>query len=229
MPDELDALWGLPLEEFTAGRDALAKRLRADGRRDEAAEVAALRKPSVAAWVVNRLARDHRDDVRELVNAAEAIRAGHRDGDERFRETADRLTRSAREVLSEAGRPASDAVLREVATTLRAGAAEAPEELVAGRLTHALEPSGFAAMAGAVSRERPARAAPAPAPKPRRADRERVERARKALAEAKGEATRLRRAADEAERAAKRARREAEQAAKQVADAEQRLADAREG
>ena len=226
MPDELDALWGLPLEEFTAGRDALAKRLRADGRRDEAAEVAALRKPSVAAWVVNRLARDHRDDVRELVKAAEAIRAGHRDGDERFRETADRLTRSAREVLSEAGRPASDAVLREVATTLRAGAAEAPEELVAGRLTHALEPSGFAAMVGAVSRERPARAAPAPAPKP---DRERVERARKALAEAKGEATRLRRAADEAERAAKRARREAEQAAKQVADAEQRLADAREG
>jgi hypothetical protein len=225
--DELDALWGLPLEEFTAARDALAKRLRADGQRDEAAEVAALRKPTVAAWVVNRLARDRRDDMRELVTAAEAIRAGRGDGDERFRETADQLTRSAREVLSDAGRPASDAVLREVATTLRAGAAEAPEELVAGRLTHALEPSGFAAMAGAAPRERTARAAPAP--KLRRADRERVERARRALAEAKADATRLGRAADEAERAAKRARREAEKAEKRVADAEQRLADTRDG
>jgi hypothetical protein len=227
MADELDALWGLPLEEFTAARDALAKRLRADGQRDEAAEVAALRKPTVAAWVVNRLARDRRDDMRELVTAAEAIRAGRRDGDERFRETADRLTRSAREVLSDAGRPTSDAVIREVATTLRAGAAEAPEELVAGRLSHALEPSGFEAMASAAPRERPARAAPAP--KRPRPDRQRVERARRALAEAKDEATRLRRSADEAERTAKRARREADQAAKRVAEAEQRLADARKG
>jgi hypothetical protein len=225
--DELDALWGLPLEEFTAERDALAKRMRADGRRDEAAEVAALRKPSVAAWVVNRLARARRDDVHELVAAAEAIRGGRRDGDERFRETADRLTRSAREILSDAGRPASDVVLREVTTTLRAGAAEAPEELVAGRLSHALEPSGFGAMAGAAPRERPARSAPAP--KRPRPDRQRVEHARRALAEAKDEATRLRRTADETERTAKRARREADQAAKRVAEAEQRLADARNG
>src|SRR5207253_699169 len=46
---EVDDLYGLALDEFVPRRDALAKRLRADGRREEAAEVGALRKPSVAA------------------------------------------------------------------------------------------------------------------------------------------------------------------------------------
>jgi hypothetical protein len=41
-------LYGLPLERFTEERNALAKQLRRDGRRTEAAEVSKLRKPSVA-------------------------------------------------------------------------------------------------------------------------------------------------------------------------------------
>ena len=53
---EIDRLYGLPLAEFTKERDALARRLRADNRRDDAATVAELRKPVLAAWVVNQLA-----------------------------------------------------------------------------------------------------------------------------------------------------------------------------
>src|SRR3954451_21313497 len=53
----VDELYGLALDEFVPRRDALAKRLRADGRREEAAEVAALRKPSVAAWAANQAIR----------------------------------------------------------------------------------------------------------------------------------------------------------------------------
>ena len=64
---EAGRLYGLPLDEFTAARDARARELRQDGEREKAAEVAALRKPVLAAWVVNMLARDERADVRELV------------------------------------------------------------------------------------------------------------------------------------------------------------------
>ena len=73
---EAERLYGLPLDEFTTARDERARELRRDGQKEKAAEVAALRKPVVAAWVVNMLARDERADVRELVRAAEAIRTG---------------------------------------------------------------------------------------------------------------------------------------------------------
>ncbi|MEA2287422.1 MAG: hypothetical protein QOJ21_3465, partial [Solirubrobacteraceae bacterium] len=55
--DDSDELYGLPLDAFVPERDALAKELRSDGRREEAAEVKALRKPSVAAWGVNQAVR----------------------------------------------------------------------------------------------------------------------------------------------------------------------------
>ena len=152
---EIDRLYGLALEEFTKERDALARRLRADGNRDDAASVAELRKPVLAAWVVNRLARKRRADVEALVEAAAAIRAGKPDADERFRTTADGLARAAREVLAEADRRPSDAVLRDVATTLRAASAADPDVLLAGRLTEPVEATGFEAMAGAAPR-RPA-------------------------------------------------------------------------
>src|SRR3954464_3795685 len=49
MLDEADDLYGLPLDEFTSARDALAKRLRGEKRRDDADFVQRLRRPSVAA------------------------------------------------------------------------------------------------------------------------------------------------------------------------------------
>jgi hypothetical protein len=225
---EIDRLYGLPLEEFTKERDALARRLRSEGSRDEAAEVAALRKPVLAAWVVNRLARERRDEVRRLVEAAEAIRSGTADADDRFRQTADELLRAARELLAEDGRKPSDAVLRDVATTLRAAAAAEPELLTSGRLLEPLEPSGFEAMAGAVPRPAP-RARAKPRDDDSGAKRARVKEARQSLAEARDDARRLGREAGEAERIARRLRAEADEAERRVAEAEERLAGAREG
>ena len=72
MSDE-DTLYGLPLEEFVAARDALAKELRAAGDREEAAVVKKLAKPTRAAWAVNMLARSHADEVRALVDAGTAL------------------------------------------------------------------------------------------------------------------------------------------------------------
>ena len=72
--DEADALYGLELSEFTPARTELVKRLKTDGERERAAEVGKLRKPTVAAWVVNHVARDAPDDVAALLEKGEALR-----------------------------------------------------------------------------------------------------------------------------------------------------------
>jgi hypothetical protein len=225
LESDIDRLYGLPLAEFTKERDALARRLRADGRRDAAATIAGLRKPVLAAWVVNRLARDRRTDMEALVDAAAEIRAGRPQADDRFRSTADDLVRAGREALTAAGRPATEAVVRDVATTLRAAAAAEPERLLGGRLTEPVEQTGFEAMAGAASLPA-ARPGPRRRPKQRpRPDRARVQEARKALAAAREEARRLARAADAAERDARSLRADADAAERRVAEAEAALAE----
>ena len=224
---EVEALYGLPLSEFTEARAALVRGLRSEGRRDEAAEVAALRKPVLAAWVVNRLARDERREMRRLVDSAAAVRAGRTGADVGFREALDRLTTAARELLVAAGRRPED-VVQQVASTLRAGAATAPELLAAGTLTRPLESTGFEAMAGATPRQ--ARRAVEPRREQQatpKVDRRRIEAARRAVAEARDEARRLERAARDAERTAHAARAAAESARSRVAVAEARLAEAR--
>jgi hypothetical protein len=223
--DDADRLYGLPLDEFTAARNDLVRHLRAEGRREKAAEVAALRKPTVAAWVVNRLAREQRAAMRRLLQAADGLKAGRAGADERFRAAADELARAARRVLETEGRPASDGVLDDVATTLRVAAAEDPNTLAAGRLTREMAASGFsAALAGPPRSPPPPRQRERPA-RPRVA---RVAEARAALAEAKADARRLGRQADEAERTAERARDAAAAAVERVEEAERRLAEARE-
>ena len=47
---EIDRLYQLPLDEFTAARNALAKKAGADG-----ASIRSLTKPPVAAWAVNQV------------------------------------------------------------------------------------------------------------------------------------------------------------------------------
>ena len=223
---EAERLYGLPLDEFTAARDARARELRRDGEREKAAKVAALRKPVLAAWLVNMLARDERGDIRELVAAAEGIKAGKEGADAAFRQALERLTDAGRGLLAAEGRSA-DATLQQVAGTLRAAAASDPELLASGTLTQPIEPSGFGAMAGASRPHARSRTAKAQAAK--RVDRRAVERARKALAEARDEARALERTATSAEREARKARDAVEEARERVAEAESRLADARAG
>jgi len=64
---DVDQLYGLPLDEFVAARNALAK-----SRKEPA--LRKLRKPSVAAWHVDQLARSHASLVRAVVDAASAVR-----------------------------------------------------------------------------------------------------------------------------------------------------------
>ena len=63
--EALDELYGAALDEFTAERKRLAKKL--DG--DDAKDIGALRKPNVAAWVLNQLARRERDTLSRVAGA----------------------------------------------------------------------------------------------------------------------------------------------------------------
>ena len=71
MQDERDDLADVPPEEFVAARDALAKKLKSEGKSDEAAAVKKLRKPTVTRWVADHVLRHH---AREIVGLDEAGR-----------------------------------------------------------------------------------------------------------------------------------------------------------
>ncbi|MGZ4496885.1 MAG: hypothetical protein ACXVWZ_05335, partial [Nocardioides sp.] len=70
---EADALYGLPLGEFTPTRDARAKALKAEDA-DLSAAVKALRKPATAAWVVNLLVRHETEQVEQVLAVGAALR-----------------------------------------------------------------------------------------------------------------------------------------------------------
>ena len=154
---EIDRLYALPLEEFTRERDALSKRLRADGDRDSAAAVKSLKKPSVAAWAVNQVRRDRPEDVRSLLDVTEELHrvyaglssAGAR---ERLAEAADMqrelirsLVRCAQQLLEAGGHNASEGTLNKVADTLRAAALddELREQVSAGRVVKEQRAAGL--------------------------------------------------------------------------------------
>src|SRR6266850_4569209 len=69
--DEIDALFRLPLGEFTGARNTLAARLKKSGRGDEAVLVKALVKPSISAWAVNQLYWNHREAFDRLIASGE--------------------------------------------------------------------------------------------------------------------------------------------------------------
>jgi hypothetical protein len=245
---EIDQLWTLPLEDFTRARDDLAKRAKEEGDPDAAKEIRALRKPSLAAWTVNRLARERAADVAKLLKAgedlrraqAEALAGGGRDALRAAtalrRRAVDQLVDAAAQVLTSAGHPASRTTLDRVAATLLAGASDlaAGERVGAGTLDRELAPpSGFEELAGMMPG---AKGAPPSEPAgTTRAERERAERARARIeqlenraAEAEQEADRLRAVAEQASKEADRAGRAAERAEARAAEARQH-ADAARG
>jgi hypothetical protein len=185
--DEADQLYGLPLEEFVAQRDALAKQLRADGRRAEADEVKALRKPPAVVWAVNQLMRTQRKPARALVEAADraAKNPGDRDALRAHHDALDALTSAGAGLLSGRGRGLSEDALLRVRNALHAASLDrdAREEFVAGRLSAEPAPAGFGAITGMPAKKVPSKRAspppppPPPPPKPTKAQLKRVERA----------------------------------------------------
>ena len=239
--DEVDRLYGLPLEEFTAARNKLAAALKNEGKTEEADEVKNLRKPSISAWAVNQLARKERMQVRSLVTSADRLRKAQegllrggaadelRASVERQREVVGALVRRAKEILREAEHPATEATLERIRETLTAvaGNEEGARLVEQGRLETDLDPAGFGPMTAA---------APAKKKRDDRSDRKaKVERAKKELDELRADLREreeeARRAAQEtakADRAAKAAKAAADKAQAALERLTQRLEEARE-
>lgn len=97
--------------EFTAARDEYVAKARKAGDRELAAAIAALRKPTVAAWTAGLLARRRPKEAQSLVQLGEALRTAHRTLDAgQLRQLShdqhvviQRLARTARALAVEAG------------------------------------------------------------------------------------------------------------------------------
>jgi hypothetical protein len=206
--DEIDALYGLPLEEFTRARNELAKRV---------PEAKSLAKPSLGAWAANQAARRDSGAVKALLDATDQLREAYgggadvRDATRAERDAMRRLDDAATAELEHAGRKASSALLNRVRDTIRAAAADpdARPLLERGTLTQELESTGFGALAGL----KPT-AAPTPVP-----DRREVPKLRRRVRTLEAQARKRAQAALVAEGAAERAQAAAEKAARKAAQA----------
>ncbi|WP_142158516.1 hypothetical protein [Cellulomonas sp. SLBN-39] len=153
--DAVDDLYGGPLGDFVARRDAAARAARTAGDRDLAARIAALRKPTVAAWAVNLLVRDDPSLADQVRAVGEGLREAERtlDGPALRELTTQRrklvagLAQQARRLASAAGQKVSDAAAQEVERTLTAALLDpaAAQAVTSGALTHAQEHVGFGA------------------------------------------------------------------------------------
>lgn len=144
-----DELYGIPPTAFIAARDARAKEV----SREVGAGVRSLRRPAPAAWVVNLLVRERRDELEELLALGADLRDAQAalDRAEITRLAKERrvagtaLARAGGALAAEAGHPVAPAVVDAVAATLDAGLAdpEAAEAIRSGRLLRPLETIGF--------------------------------------------------------------------------------------
>ena len=252
-----DDLYGLPLERFVPERTALARELRSAGQREEATEVAALRKPSVAAWAVNQLVRTQRKGVDELFEAGDALRAAHdqvlagrgdaeslRRAVARERAAVEALAKIAGGLLTSDGHELSATIIERVSDTLHAAALDedARASVREGRLERELRHVGLGMAPGAApppaSRRRTPAAKPNKAPPSGAADKSKQDtKAERAAAEARTKARSearaverdARRRLERAVRAASGARERRDKAAQALEDAEAMLAEAERG
>jgi hypothetical protein len=136
--DEIsDRLYALPPEEFTQARNLAERDLRAAGKREEADQVKALRKPTAAAGAVNRLVHGHRAEVEAFLEAAARLRDAQFAGKGELAAAADAERVALEELVALGG--------ESVRATLQAAAVDddIARDLLAARLVREPEPAGF--------------------------------------------------------------------------------------
>lgn len=158
LAQHVDAIHAVAPSDFVAERTLRARQLRQEGHREEATALTTLRRPTVAAWAVNQLARRHTELVGRLVEAGADLRAAQ------LRATSGRgadglrpATRTVRDLAADLASRA-DAILEEVGAgdhhaeveqTLFAAAVDPDlhERLRRGIFERPVEAAGFGAMA----------------------------------------------------------------------------------
>lgn len=180
LDDDVDALFRLPLTEFTGARNTLAARLKKSGRGDDVVLVKALAKPSISAWAVNQLYWNHREAFDQLIASGERFHkaqtsrlagkvADMREALDARREALMLLSDLANSLLRDAGHNPAPDTIRRITSTLEAMSAyasrsDAPRP---GRLTGDVDPPGFELFGSSIPgagmkevRDKPARITP---------------------------------------------------------------------
>jgi colicin import membrane protein len=152
LDENIDDLYRQPLSAFTGARNALAKSLSGD----EAKRVRALVKPAVVPWAVNQVYWRARPTYERVMKSGERLRAAQIDALEgksadvrgaaaaHRRAIAEAVAEAERQAAAAGSKPAADALMRTFeALSLASEPPDAP-----GRLTGALQPAGFEALAG---------------------------------------------------------------------------------
>jgi hypothetical protein len=215
---------GLP-EEFVRRRDALAKELRSSGRRADADQVKALRKPSRTAWTLNRVAVEEATHIEHLtaaITAAQEASAGGAD----LRAALENVRSAVRDVAAAAARAAVraghpiDSTSLVSALNALIGDANALGELRAGRLVEIPEAGrlDFLSAVASTNPPSPARIEPSAQPEPQDA----------AAIRARGDLQRTEKALSEARERSEAAERAVLEAQAKLEAAEQQLQRAKE-
>jgi hypothetical protein len=121
-------LYGLAAEEFTAARNALVKAAKDGGEHTASDSLKALRKPTLAVWLANRLVRTDPNQVNELTELGDQLRQAHLSADgPRLRELTPKrhqlvqaLVRTAEAQAMASGRTVTAAVAERLTETLDA-------------------------------------------------------------------------------------------------------------
>jgi hypothetical protein len=147
--NELDALFGTSPEQFAARRKELAAAAKERGDSEQAKVISAARRPTTAAWVVNRLALTDATARPRLAELHAALHAAHAAMDgPRIRE----LSKEQRALIQELTRAGfvsaglsnpTSALREEVTATLQAAVADPDVAARLGRLTKSETWSGF--------------------------------------------------------------------------------------
>jgi hypothetical protein len=152
LDDQIDALYQLPLNEFTAARTAAAR----ERTGPQAETVRRLKKPSLVAWAVNQLYWREPSVYQRLLTRGQALRAAQlaalkgraadiRQATEAHRQAVSEATRHAVQIAVNTGfKPNPEHLMRMLeAVSLAAAPPGRP-----GRFTEALQPAAFEALAG---------------------------------------------------------------------------------
>jgi hypothetical protein len=233
-----DELYTVSPADFVMARNRLAAELQRAGRPDEAAAIKRLRKPSLAVWAINQVARRDRSAMTRFVESVDRLRRAHFTEPGRLAQAAEEqraaleaLLQQALAALARAGLRPAAATASRISATLLGTAADLPgrADLGHGRLTEERQAPGFEALEGTVAAPtRPARREKEPPPRPAQSAEgpPRVDRLREAARIAESDARDRRRRAEESAALAARLRGAAENAANAVENLRQRLREA---
>ena len=229
---ELDRLYALPPREFIAARKALVKTYLTAGDRESAAVARTARRPTLAAWTVNQLARQEKAKVGALLSAGKRLRTAQRQAlsgrsgaslraaADAERRAIEPLVEAARRIVDEDARGSGESTMEQVERTLHAAAhdEEMGKALRKGRLTRELDPTGFGAFSPADVKQPRGKGQPQPNLREQR-ERERRAQLRRRVQE-------LRRAVKAAERDFAKAQRSADARKRDLEARKRRLAQA---